>query len=92
MSAEAGESFYNHKCSRPCNGVPMICQYTVEIESYSTMSKACLNFPETASTPLTDKPEDCVLADGVPRLIYAVNRQLPSPQIRVSCFSVISSP
>ena len=47
------------------------------------MSKACHNILED-SKDWTSIPEDCILADGVPRKMYAVNRTLPGPQIRVS--------
>ena len=61
----------------------MTCEYTLVIETYSTMSKACHLFLNDAPD-LASIPDDCIIGDGLPRRMYAVNRALPSPQIRVS--------
>ena len=79
---DAVDKLSNHYCNRECNGEPMRCNYTLIIETYSTMSKACHHFLDSGKE-LESVPEDCAIADGVPRRIYAVNRTLPSPQIRV---------
>ena len=60
----------------------MTCNYNLTLETYSTVSKACHDILED-SNDWTDIPEDCILADGVSRRLYAVNRNLPGPQIRV---------
>lgn len=71
-----------HPCKRPCNSKepPMECRYKFAVESYQTMSKACFDCPKN----LTDcfRPH-CITADGIPRPITVVNRQMPGPAIEV---------
>jgi L-ascorbate oxidase len=71
-----------HPCSRQCdnNTTPMICEYTWKIEWYSVLSKSCLNCPLNLTN--CDR-KDCVAANGVPRSIITINRQLPGPLINV---------
>lgn len=71
-----------HPCKRPCNSKEplMECRYKFAVESYQTMSKACFDCPKN----LTDcfRPH-CITADGIPRPITVVNRQMPGPAIEV---------
>jgi len=64
----------------------MTCEYDLTLETYVTMSKACFLCPFVLSD--CDR-EHCVAADGVRRMFYAVNRELPSPQIRVKLLSTV---
>ena len=75
--------FKSHPCNRDCtNSNVMTCRYKMSIETYTTMSKACYMCPFVPED--CDRPQ-CITSSGFPRVLYAVNRQLPSPQIRV-CF------
>ena len=56
----------------------MICEYDWKIEWYSVLSKACLDCPLNITSC---ERLDCVTANGVPRSIITVNRQLPGPGI-----------
>ncbi|KAK7867607.1 hypothetical protein R5R35_014805 [Gryllus longicercus] len=71
-----------HPCARECvmGAPPMRCYYRFEVTGYYTMSKACYNCP--ASRQDCDLPE-CVAADGVPRGLVVVNRQMPGPAVEV---------
>lgn len=51
------------------------------------MSKACFDCPHNIQD--CDRPH-CVHADGVPRGVVVVNRQLPGPSIQVKQISVIN--
>lgn len=87
----AWKGFPGHPCDRPClsDTQPMVCYYKMNVETYATMSKACFNCPFTEAD--CERPH-CVPGAGFNRLIYTINRQLPSPQIRVSASSPYSSP
>ncbi|XP_026470768.1 laccase-2-like [Ctenocephalides felis] len=71
-----------HPCIRLCvkDTPKMICRYHFKIEEYRTMSKACFDCPHNIQD--CDRPH-CVHADGVPRGVVVVNRQLPGPSIQV---------
>lgn len=47
------------------------------------MSKACYNCPHTIED--CDRPH-CIHADGVPRSVVVVNRELPGPGIQVNTY------
>ncbi|XP_071512018.1 uncharacterized protein [Diadema antillarum] len=71
-----------HPCLRDCSTAdgPIVCEYTLVVEWYYTMSKACYNCPCTMSD--CDRP-DCVAANGIPKLIMVANRTFPGPSIEV---------
>lgn len=71
----------SHPCKRPCvSGQNMQCRYRFEVEWYYTMSKACYDCPVNFEDCY--RPE-CIIADGQPRSVVVVNRQLPGPAIEV---------
>src|SRR4051812_37824212 len=73
--------YLNHSCIRDCsNSAPRQCVYDWTIELYATMSRACYNCPRVLSDCAR---ENCVAANGVPRSIEVVNRQMPGPSIQV---------
>lgn len=78
----SGIEFDESGCDRDCSIdiEKKECRYKLNIETYSTMSKACFDCPHTESDCY--RP-DCVTGDGYKRQLYTVNRQLPAPQIRV---------
>ncbi|XP_067949475.1 uncharacterized protein [Watersipora subatra] len=82
ISGIASEVFDKDGCNRDCSLDMTVkrCHYDLKIETYTTMSKACYNCPKVIED--CDR-EECVVANGLPRYMYAVNRQLPGPQIRV---------
>lgn len=71
----------SHPCKRPCvSGQNMQCRYRFEVEWYYTMSKACYDCPVNFEDCY--RPE-CIIADGQPRSVVVVNRQLPGPAIEI---------
>ncbi|KAJ8683445.1 hypothetical protein QAD02_019237 [Eretmocerus hayati] len=72
----------HQECNRNCASKPepRICKYLFVVEEYSSMSKACYNCPDNLRDCIR---KDCVPIDGVQKLIYTVNRQLPGPTIEV---------
>ncbi|XP_067950161.1 uncharacterized protein [Watersipora subatra] len=82
VTAERSKAFDQSGCDRNCDADPVAktCEFELKIETYTTMSKACYQCPATLSD--CNRPH-CAVADGFARQIYTVNRQLPSPAIRV---------
>lgn len=70
-----------HECERECViGDTRTCHYEFSLQEYHTMSRACFNCPEN----LEDcSRQECISADGVPRPVITINRQLPGPSIQV---------
>ncbi|KAJ8670519.1 hypothetical protein QAD02_001778 [Eretmocerus hayati] len=71
-----------HPCRRNCwsNKEPKTCYYVFVLEQFSSMSKACYNCPLNMSDCY--RPH-CMPVDGVQKLLYVVNRQIPGPPIEV---------
>ncbi|XP_058802815.1 uncharacterized protein LOC131670857 [Phymastichus coffea] len=78
----------NHPCRRICsyNDVPRHCFYTLVIEEFSSMSKACHNCPFNVTDCF--RPH-CMPTDGKQKPLYVVNRQLPGPLIEVCINDII---
>jgi len=70
-----------HECERTCEvGGERTCHYEFHITEYQTMSRACFECPDNLDDCAR---EDCVSADGVPRVFLSINKQLPGPAIQV---------
>ncbi|XP_071552768.1 LOW QUALITY PROTEIN: uncharacterized protein [Panulirus ornatus] len=70
-----------HDCERPCrSGDRRTCMYEFRVQEYHTVGRACYDCP---TNPEDCQREECVAADGVPRPMLTVNRQLPGPAIQV---------
>ncbi|XP_011300938.1 laccase-1 [Fopius arisanus] len=82
MENEKYVDMMSHPCRRPCkdNSPPMICQYSFQVEHYSTMSKSCWDCPKNLTHCFLPQ---CIPADGFRRSITVVNRQLPGPGIEI---------
>jgi L-ascorbate oxidase len=58
----------------------MVCKYYFLVEWFQTLSKACYDCPNNMSDCSRNQ---CILANGVERVVMVVNRQLPGPLIQV---------
>ncbi|KAK2581552.1 hypothetical protein KPH14_005204 [Odynerus spinipes] len=73
------------ECYRPCDGAaPRYCYYRFQLEYYTTMGPAC-NQCRTDSFARSKNQSSCqcILADGVEKTIFSINRQFPGPSIQV---------
>ncbi|XP_068249586.1 uncharacterized protein [Palaemon carinicauda] len=68
-------------CHRPCNETDIrVCQFSMEVHLYQTMSRACYNCPSNSTD--CERPE-CIPADGKRRMVVAVDKGIPGPSIQV---------
>ncbi|CAH1400318.1 unnamed protein product [Nezara viridula] len=67
-------------CKRPCDGKPKLCHITLYIEQFTTYGVACLGCPEIMENCFK---YGCISANGYPRAIISINRQMPGPQIEI---------
>ncbi|XP_064095739.1 uncharacterized protein LOC135207812 [Macrobrachium nipponense] len=68
-------------CHRPCNeSDKRVCQFSMEIHLYQTMSRACYNCP--SNTTDCERPE-CIAADGKRRMVVVADKTIPGPAIQV---------
>ncbi|CAD7090823.1 unnamed protein product [Hermetia illucens] len=80
-NGDRSNGYKTHACKRECkSGETMVCKYTFEISQFEAASTACGDCPFN----LTDcDRKNCIIADGVPRLIIPVERSMPGPTIHV---------
>ncbi|GAB6021788.1 hypothetical protein CHUAL_004365 [Chamberlinius hualienensis] len=70
-----------HICDRQCvKGKSKECHYDFVFDRYYTMSKACFNCPLNISDCYRPM---CITGNGVVRLLYTANVQLPGPTIAI---------
>ena len=77
-----------HPCTRTCmvDAAPMTCYYNFSVESYHTLSKACLDCPFNQTDCF--RPH-CVPGNGIKRSITVVNRMLPGPAVQVIFLTIL---
>ncbi|KAF5301113.1 hypothetical protein FQR65_LT08943 [Abscondita terminalis] len=67
------------ECARPCtSSPPKKCYYRFYLEQYTVFGKAC-----EMCTPNRTNGCQCILADGIERMAFTVNRMIPGPTIDV---------
>jgi L-ascorbate oxidase len=76
------KDYEDHPCIRDCSvfRVPMECTYDFIVEYQYVISRSCFNCTQNPSDCF--RP-NCISANGVPRAVQVVNRQLPGPTIQV---------
>lgn len=80
------QQFPGEKCQRDCTNSPArVCYFHWTLEHYHTMGPACGQCGTAAGNAGKADcfREQCIAADGVPRGVMSINRQIPGPTIHV---------